>query len=105
MFSNFVLLEGAPAVSPIAAVTGSDWTRFVAIDPTFFLTHIIIHTLLRVSRHGQQAQVSHEIARSQMNTFLTPSSIAAELRPDLDPEEACEIYTGAARAAQWLSGL
>ena len=32
-----------------------------------------------------------------MNTFLTPSSIAAELRPDLDPEEACEIYTGAAQ--------
>ena len=31
-----------------------------------------------------------------MNTFLTPSSIAAELRPDLDPEEACEIYTGPA---------
>ena len=29
-----------------------------------------------------------------MNTFLTPSSIAAELRPDLDPEDACEIYTG-----------
>ena len=40
--------------------------------------------------------MSHEIARSQMNTFLTPSSIAAELRPDLDPEQACEIYTGAA---------
>ena len=47
--------------------------------------------------HPALSQVSHEIARSQMNTFLTPSSIAAELRPDLDPEQACEIYTGVAQ--------
>jgi len=39
--------------------------------------------------------VSHEIARSNLSTFLTPSSIAAELRPDLDPVEAADIYTGA----------
>ena len=41
-----------------------------------------------------------------MNTFLTPSSIAAELRPDLDPEDACELYTGAppitAAASQYV---
>ena len=39
-------------------------------------------------------QVSHEIARSNLSTFLTPSSIAAELRPDLDPVAAAAIYTG-----------
>ena len=39
-------------------------------------------------------QVSHEIARSNLDTFLTPSSIAAELRPDLDPHEAANVYTG-----------
>lgn len=44
---------------------------------------------------GDSAEaVSHEIARSNMSTFLTPSSIAAELRPDLDPVEAADIYTG-----------
>jgi hypothetical protein len=39
-------------------------------------------------------EVSHEIARSNLSTFLTPSSIAAELRPDLDPVAAAAIYTG-----------
>ena len=41
-------------------------------------------------------EVSHEIARSNLSTFLTPSSIAAELRPDLDPVAAAAIYTGVA---------
>jgi hypothetical protein len=44
-------------------------------------------------------EVSHEIARSNLSTFLTPSSIAAELRPDLDPVAAAAIYTGAAASS------
>lgn len=53
--------------------------------------------LSKGSNAGRQTsveEVSHEIARSNLTTFLTPSSIAAELRPDLDPVEAAVIYTG-----------
>ena len=41
------------------------------------------------------AKKGHEIAHSNLNTFLSPSSIAAELRPDLTPSAAADIYTGA----------
>ena len=41
------------------------------------------------------AEVGHEIAQSNLDTFLTPSSIAAELRPDLTPAAAADIYSGA----------
>ena len=49
-----------------------------------------------VLESGQSVEeIDYQIARSNLDTFLTPSSIAAELRPDLDPAEAAEIYTGA----------
>jgi hypothetical protein len=38
--------------------------------------------------------IAREIARLDIGACLTPSSIAAEMRPDLDPEEAAAIYTG-----------
>lgn len=43
------------------------------------------------------AEVGHHIALSNLDTFLTPSSIAAELRPDLSPDKAADIYTGKTR--------
>ncbi len=39
--------------------------------------------------------IALEIARNDVGACLTPSSIAAEMRPDLDPAEAAAIYTGA----------
>ena len=39
--------------------------------------------------------IALEIARNDVGCCLTPSSIAAEMRPDLDPAEAAAIYTGA----------
>lgn len=41
------------------------------------------------------AKVGHEVAQSNLDTFLTPSSMAAKLRPDLTPPAAADIYTGA----------
>jgi hypothetical protein len=35
-----------------------------------------------------------QMAASSLSSFLTPSSLAADLRPDLDPVRAAEIYTG-----------
>lgn len=48
---------------------------------------------------GEQtaAEVGHHIALSNLDTFLTPSSIAAELRPDLSPDKAADVYTGIAQ--------
>ena len=37
----------------------------------------------------------YAIAHSQLQTFMTPSGVAADLRPDLDPVQAADIYTGA----------
>lgn len=48
-------------------------------------------------------EITHEIARSNLSTFLTPSSIAAELRPDLDPREAADIYTGRLRCCNSMA--
>ena len=38
--------------------------------------------------------VTHQMASQTTATCLMPSSIAAELRPDMDPEEAAAIYAG-----------
>ncbi len=57
-----------------------------------------LHAKVTASTHAEgatAAEVGHEIAQSNLDTFLTPSSIAAELRPDLIPAAAADIYTGA----------
>lgn len=38
--------------------------------------------------------VTHEIVSQSEVACLAPSSVAAELRPDLDPSDAATIYTG-----------
>lgn len=46
---------------------------------------------------ASQEAIVLEIARNDVGGCLTPSSIAAEMRPDLDPAEAAAVYTGAER--------
>ena len=65
-------------------------------------------TTLTLSRMQSSVRdLTFEIAKSNLDTFLTPSSIAAELRPDLEPAEAANIYTGVVYRFQLIacSGL